>query len=503
MARKVRLPLDMGNEVYVRTIEELKENYNSEKVTEYFLDGRLLTWLNDKYYEEEAVQVQELTEQENKDNLAARLGKIFGIEIQEDVDVENLEIRREKLDKLRLITADDTILDNVDSVAFSQDELGDLLDNGTEVIYLCGEKFRIPLSVKNVRYIGVNKPVIDFSSKNESEFEANGITFEGCILPAVSKSKVEEASISYSQIESEPEEIYEDNECDDEEEFTDDKFFKYEITGNWVKLTKYLVQNSYDSTRSCIIDINRVIKIPDIVNEISERAFEGCSTEKIVIPQSVTIIGDRAFLNCRNLKQINLPDKMKRLGGPIKSSYYSLSRPSIEESSCISVFQGCNSLESIKIPEGIDRNGPYCFYNCTNLKNVALPNSLTRIDNNAFQDCKSLEEIKIPEGVTCIYENAFQGCVSLEEIKIPEGVTKINNNAFADCTNLKKVYLPNSLGKSKGLPIFIFCEDVFSNCKNVVIEYNGKKYKYGQLKSLDIAIKNATNADRFQGKRNF
>ena len=484
MAKKVKFPLDMGNEVYVRTLEELKENYDTEKVTEYFLDGRLLTWLNDRYYEEEAAAVGELAELGDKENLAAKLGKIFGIEIQDDVDVENLEIRREKLDKLRLITADDNVLDNVDSVAFSQDELCDLLDNSTEVIYLCGEKFRIPLGVKNIRYIGVNKPVIDFGSKTESDFEANGITFEGCILPAVSESEVEESSISYSQIESEPEKIYEDNEeeyndeCDDEEEFTDDKFFKYEVTDNWVKLTKYLAQNSYDSTRSCIIDINRVIKIPDIVNEISERAFEGCSTHKIVIPQSVTIIGDRAFLNCRNLKQINLPDKMKRLGGPIKSSYYSLSRPSIEESSCISVFQGCNSLESIKIPEGIDRIGPYCFYNCTNLKNVALPNSLTRIDNNAFQGCKSLEEIKIPEGVTAI-----------------------GDNAFADCTNLKKVYLPDSLGRSEFLPIFIFCEYVFSNCENVVVEYCCKQYKYGQLKSLDIAIKNAKTV-KPQARRN-
>lgn len=507
MAKKVKFPLDMGNEVYVRTLEELKENYNSEKVTEYFLDGRLLTWLNDRYFDDEAEQVQELMEQEDKNNLAAKLGKIFGVEIQDDVDVENLEIRREKLDKLRRITSDDSILENVDSVAFSQEELGDLLDEEKEVIYLCEDKFRIPLGVKNVRYIGVNKPVIDFGSKTESDFEANGITFEGCILPAVSKSKVEEASISYSQIESEPEEIYEDNEeeyndeCYDEQEFTDDKFFKYEVTGNWVKLTKYLAQNSYDSTRGCIIDVNRVIKIPDIVNEISksvfahckakkivipesvekigERAFEGCSAEEIVIPQSVTMIGDCAFLNCRNLKQINLPDKMKRFGVSSNSSYYSLSRPSIEESSCISVFQGCNSLESIKIPEGIDRIGPYCFYKCTNLKNVALSNSLTRIDNNAFQGCKSIEEIKIPEGVTAI-----------------------GDNAFADCTNLKKVYLPDSLGRSEFLPIFIYCEYVFSNCENVVIEYCGKQYKYGQLKSLDIAIKNAKTV-KPQARRNF
>lgn len=180
MAKKVKFPLDMGNEVYVRTLEELKENYNSEKVTEYFLDGRLLTWLEDRYFDDEAEQVRELMEQDDKNNLAAKLGKIFGVEIQEDVDVENLEIRREKLEKLRNITSDDNVLNNADLVAFSQEELGDLLDNGAEVIYLCGEKFRIPRSVENVRYIGVNKPTVTISGKGEIDLEASGIVFENC-----------------------------------------------------------------------------------------------------------------------------------------------------------------------------------------------------------------------------------------------------------------------------------------------------------------------------------
>ena len=45
MARKPRIPLDMGNDIMVRTIDELKEHYNAEKVTEYFLNGKLFTWL--------------------------------------------------------------------------------------------------------------------------------------------------------------------------------------------------------------------------------------------------------------------------------------------------------------------------------------------------------------------------------------------------------------------------------------------------------------------------
>ena len=45
MGKRAKFPLDMGNDVKVRSIEELKENFNAEKVTEYFLNGKLLTWL--------------------------------------------------------------------------------------------------------------------------------------------------------------------------------------------------------------------------------------------------------------------------------------------------------------------------------------------------------------------------------------------------------------------------------------------------------------------------
>lgn len=123
MAKKVKFPLDMGNDIMVRTIEELKENYSTEKVTEYFLNGKLLTWLEDRYYDDEAEQVRKLSEQSDKSDVDARLAEIFGIMIDKEVDIEAIELRREKLEKLRAITSDDEILDNVDFVAFSQEDL--------------------------------------------------------------------------------------------------------------------------------------------------------------------------------------------------------------------------------------------------------------------------------------------------------------------------------------------------------------------------------------------
>ena len=50
--------------------------------------------------------------------------------------------------------------DEVDQVAFDQDELNDLLDKGATTIYLCGDTFTIPLSKTGICYIGVNQPVV-------------------------------------------------------------------------------------------------------------------------------------------------------------------------------------------------------------------------------------------------------------------------------------------------------------------------------------------------------
>ena len=49
MARKIRFPLKMKNGAEVRTLDELKENFDLESVLGYFADGKLSTWLADRY----------------------------------------------------------------------------------------------------------------------------------------------------------------------------------------------------------------------------------------------------------------------------------------------------------------------------------------------------------------------------------------------------------------------------------------------------------------------
>ena len=353
MAKKVNFPLDMGNDIKARSIEELKANYNAEKVTEYFLNGKLLTWLEDRYYDEEAEQIRELSEQSHN-NPAAKLAKIFGVEINESVDVETLEIRRKKLEKLREITSEDEILDNVDRVAFSQEELGDLLDDEVEVIYLCGESFRIPLSVKNVRYVGVNNPAVTISGKGGIDLEANEITIERCELSDDTKERI----VSQNTVNKDDE--YEDI------EYTDEKYFKFENKDGWVRLKKYTGKDS-------------VVKIPNNVNEICTKAFQNNQTvEKIIIPNSVTKIDRETFAMCENLEYSNVPYGVEEIG-----AY---------------AFQNCN-LKNIKIPDSVTKIDVGAFKGCKYLVNIILPCNLTEIGDQAFDGCESLMKIDFPNGL--------------------------------------------------------------------------------------------------------
>ena len=182
MARRVKFPLKMAGGVEVRTLEQLKEHFDIDSVVEYFFDGRLLSWLEDRYYDYEADAIRALNE--NDDYLAENLCAIFDVETEEEILQRKLLrvikalLFAKRLNRLKKYTDDKNILANVDKVAFDQEELADLLDEGVDEIYLCANRFVIPLRMKNKNYIGVGKAIAVIRSKEPVDFEKFNITFD-------------------------------------------------------------------------------------------------------------------------------------------------------------------------------------------------------------------------------------------------------------------------------------------------------------------------------------
>ncbi len=105
---------------------------------------------------------------------------------------------------------------------------------------------------------------------------------------------------------------------------------------------------------------------------------EGFANEKyltsIVIPSSVTSVGTSAFSN-----------------SGIKSVSFGVSGNTVIIG--MLAFQGCTSLEKVKLPSGLKVVDAMVFGNCTNLQEVDLPATTTTIKQSAFGGCTALHSL--------------------------------------------------------------------------------------------------------------
>ncbi len=178
MLKKIKFPLKMKDEVQVRTIEELREHFDLTKAVAYFLNGKLQTWLEQRYYDSEATAVRAL---KNSDpDFHRKLCEILGAEYKEDdikIDIDLVKERDRRLNELKQYTSDQSVLDKIDQVAFNQEELAYLLDEGVHDIYLCNNSFSIPIRITNKKYIGIGKVIAVIHSDWEVDFWVKQIEF--------------------------------------------------------------------------------------------------------------------------------------------------------------------------------------------------------------------------------------------------------------------------------------------------------------------------------------
>lgn len=131
--------------------------------------------------------------------------------------------------------------------------------------------------------------------------------------------------------------------------------------------------------------------------------FAVTSLREYAIPSSVSEISEGAFYNCRHLKTLVLPLRLKGENVAIR-------------------FQNCDSLYSISV----DEKNPYLcsddsvLYNkdkselvfvCHTVRKMSIPSSVTKIGDYAFYNCTNLTSIELPSGVTEIGDYAFYGCI--------------------------------------------------------------------------------------------
>ncbi len=185
------------------------------------------------------------------------------------------------------------------------------------------------------------------------------------------------------------------------------------------------------------------IDLPSGLRRIGKDAFSGVGITSIVIPASVESLGENAFFSGQNLVSVEFEEnsKLNFIGA--------------------SAFSYCSGLSSINLPESLVTLSPYAFNFCTNLEEVYVGKNVKQIGFHAFASCSRLMAITIsPEnaGYKTIDGNVYSKdettfvryCFGKneEEFTLKSGVTSIYESAF-DATelnhSLKILNLPDTL----------------------------------------------------------
>lgn len=197
MKRKIKFPLIMNKETSVRTIDELRNNFNIEEVIEYFLNGKLEIWLRDRNYNSQLEKILKLDINKKSFNIDLCVALDVDFKDYIHVNAKEIEEKNKRLKEIKKHTDKKSIIDKVVEIIFTQEELNKRLKeleknnkNCEDIkIYLCGVEFSIIDNFENISYIGVNEATVNLISKGEFDAKSKNISFENLIV--TSKKKID------------------------------------------------------------------------------------------------------------------------------------------------------------------------------------------------------------------------------------------------------------------------------------------------------------------------
>lgn len=227
------------------------------------------------------------------------------------------------------------------------------------------------------------------------------------------------------------------------------------------------------------LDSIKTLNLLFLEGTINDGTFYGSSVEDIVSLGNISEIKAAnttwgAFMKCLNLRKVNLPESLLKIG--------------------IAAFYGCTSLYQVKFSEAINEIGASAFYNCSKLEGILNFPNLQSLGANAFYNCSKLEKIeslgkitKIPEGATTNQGfGIFNNCISLKSVVLPESVITIGSGAFSRCVELETINIPSG--------VTIIGDIAFYSCSKLAIKLQlpnilsiGTQAFYGTAISLDLS----------------
>lgn len=207
------------------------------------------------------------------------------------------------------------------------------------------------------------------------------------------------------------------------------------------------------------------------VNRIPSRLFYPLTTNPGLVPHvnhiyfdsncQIKEIGDYAFYKLNQIESISLPDTIEKIGD------YTFYESGLKEVSlprmCKSIGENAfsySALAHVRFHENMEEIKSYSFYGCTALESINLTSSkIELLASYSFASCSKLETAFLPYSLKEIREGAFAQDEALTSVMIPDQVTTIEKEAFKDCASLEMI----SLGRQ----VTELGKRAFANCVSV------------------------------------
>ncbi|MBR7008273.1 MAG: leucine-rich repeat protein [Ruminococcus sp.] len=205
---------------------------------------------------------------------------------------------------------------------------------------------------------------------------------------------------------------------------------------------------------------NNIMKLNN-VTEIAASAFQNC-TELMGVDLSnnkLLSIGDNAFSGCTKIKEISIPATTRFMGNNVFTNDSALEKVTFAAKSVLkrvgnSVFQSCSALSKVyfgtvenTLPSSLVEAGTSMFSGCKTIQTFRIPKGLKYISDMMFQNCSALNKVTFENGSVCkwVGMSAFENCTSLTDITVADSVKGLGSAAFKGCKVLKNCVLPDGL----------------------------------------------------------
>jgi len=197
------------------------------------------------------------------------------------------------------------------------------------------------------------------------------------------------------------------------------------------------------------------VVIPESITEIGACAFNGNPTvTQVTFHNGITYYGDNAFENTW-LTSANIPNGNAYFGIALFQGSPDLETVTLGagiKELTRTMFNQCNSLESITLPEGITKLGKQSLCK-TALTSIDLPSTCELIDSSALQWITDLKSIDL-KNVKRINAQAMGNMTFLATITGGDKVEVIENAAFIRDNALKQMPAFPALKEMYGTPFF-------------------------------------------------